>query len=71
MGPLRALDHVQTDLPPGPQAPHPREPISRVRLIGPDAPPPGERVPQTYEHTVGAHAVLHVSRRDHHDQPQP
>ena len=71
VGPLRPLDNFQADLPPRPQAPHPRDEVSRVCLIGPHAPHTGELMLQAREQAFSPGAVLHVGRGDHHGQQQP
>ena len=70
-GPLRPLDHCQADLPPRPQAPHPRDEVSRVGLIGPQAPHTGALVRQARKQAFSPGAVLHVGRGDHHSQDPP
>ena len=58
-------------LPPGPQRPHPRAQVPRIRLIGPDHAQAGEVVPQDLQQGHGAVAVLHTGGGDHDAEEQP
>ena len=69
-GPLRPLDNLEADFPPGPQRPHPRQQLPSVRTISPNEPYPGESMPEALQQQLCPVAVWHTGSRDHHRQDQ-
>jgi hypothetical protein len=67
---LGPLDHVQADLPPGPQGPHPGDEVPTIGLIGPEQPKAHARMPAQVQPWQGPLTVWHAGRRHHHPQPE-
>jgi hypothetical protein len=67
---LEPFHHLQADVPPRPQRPHPGDEITDVGLIRPDQSKPGKPVPEDFQELLRAIAVLHVSSGDHDTQKQ-
>ena len=71
MNPLRSLNNLEADLPPGPLPPQPGDQVPCIGRIRPDTPLAGELVPQTRQQAFGSRALLHVGGRDDHGEQQP
>jgi hypothetical protein len=65
-GPLRPLDHLDADFPPGPQLPQPGDEVPSIGLIGPDQAQAGELMSQDVQEQHGPVAVLHLGGGDDH-----
>ena len=65
LGPFGPSDHVEADVPPGPQGPSPSNQIPGRGLIPPEQTQARTPVPQDVQEWHGPVAVLHAGRRDH------
>jgi hypothetical protein len=71
LDPSGPFDHVQANIPPGPERPHPGEAVTGRGLIRPDQPPSGKPAAEDVSQQHGSIAILHTSGRDHYGQEQP
>jgi hypothetical protein len=67
---LEPFDHLEADFAPGPQGPHPSREITRIGLLGPHQPEPGQPVTEDLQAMVSALALLPVGGRHDHRQPE-
>jgi hypothetical protein len=68
--PLQPLDHLEADMPPGPQGPHPGDEIARRGLLGPNQTEPSKSVPEDLQELRRAIPIWHTGSRDHDAQEQ-